>query len=102
MTISQQHHHAILTPQPDKIDQTRALLEECAERVRARKHEGGPLSWCASYDEEKRVFCVEALFPDQAAVAFHQANIQDIVARFGPMMAARPETVIRAVFSIVA
>ncbi|MCA9676391.1 MAG: hypothetical protein H6722_29840 [Sandaracinus sp.] len=101
MSDSKQHHHVTLVPQPDQIEAARALLVQCAERVSAKRKEGGPLSWCASYDETKRTFYVDALFADEAAVAFHQANIRDLLAGFGAIMAARPETVIRPVFSLV-
>lgn len=101
MSDARQHHHVILVPQPDKVEAARKLLEQCAERVAAKKSENGPLAWSAAYDEENKRFLVEALFADEAAVKFHQANIGDLVAAFAPMMAARPETIIRPVFALV-
>ena len=94
-----QQHSVTLTPRPEHIAATRDLLEQCAARVVARRDEGGPLAWSAAFDSARGCFQVEALFADDAAVAFHQANIKDLVAQFGTMMAARPETVIREVFA---
>lgn len=99
MSDTRQHHHVTLVPQGDKVEQTRDLLVQCAERVKAKPGQG-PTSWCASYDADQGCFYVEALFPDDTAVAFHQGNIQDLVAQFGALMAARPETIIRPVFTI--
>ena len=70
--VSQQHHHVILTPRADKIDETRGLLRECARLVAARKAENGPTSWCFGFDDATKAFFVEALFPSQDAVAFHR------------------------------
>ncbi len=67
MPISTQHHHVTLTSQPDKATETRELLARCA------------------------------LFETQEAVDFHVANVADIVANFGPLMAAPPETIITPV-----
>lgn len=97
-TVSTLHHHVILTPRPDQVDATRELLLECARQVSLKKDENGPSSWWASFDEEKGAFLVEALFANQEAVQFHQGNIGPIVKRFGALMAAPPETVVRAVF----
>lgn len=98
----QQHHSVTLIPKADKIGAARDLLEQCAARVAARKAEGGPASWSAAFDAETGRFYVEAAFQNSAAVAFHQANIEDLVRQFGSMMAARPETIVRPVFSLVA
>lgn len=95
--MTRQHHHVTLTPQPDKIDKARELVMRCEERVSARREENGPRSWFASYDPERKQFYIEALFDNDAAVAFHQDNIKDIVGAFGALMAARPETVIHQV-----
>ena len=95
--MTKQHHHVTLTQQPDKIDDARELIMQCEERVSARRRENGPQSWFASFDPDRKQFHIEALFDNDAAVAFHQNNIKDIVDAFGTMMAARPETVIRHV-----
>jgi len=97
-TASMLHHHVTLTPRPDQVDATRELLHECATQVLLKKDENGPSSWWSSYDEVRGVFFVEALFADEDAVQFHQGNIQPIVERFGALMAAPPDTVVRAVF----
>ena len=95
--VPQQHHHVILTPRADKIDETRGLLRECARLVAARKAENGPTSWCFGFDEATKAFFVEALFPSQDAVAFHQSNVAPTVKQFGALMAKPPETIIRPV-----
>lgn len=100
MNNTMQHHHVKLTPQADKLSETRELLLECAQQVALHKHENGPSSWCATYDETAQVFYVEALFADEQAVKFHQANISDIVKRFGSVMAKPPETMILHVFAV--
>lgn len=97
MTISAQHHHVTLTSQPDRAFETRELLAQCAERVASKKADNGPVSWCASAGDDDGVFFVNALFETQEAVDFHVANIADIVANFGPLMAAPPETIITPV-----
>ncbi|MBI1349738.1 MAG: hypothetical protein GC156_01300 [Actinomycetales bacterium] len=99
MSTTSQVHHVTLIPQADKVEQTRALLVQCAERVAAARPDNGPLAWRASFDEEVGALIVDAIFPDEEAVAFHQANIKDIVATFAPMMAAPPITEIRMVFT---
>jgi quinol monooxygenase YgiN len=95
-----QHHHVILVPQSDKVAAARALLEQCGARVAEKRPANGPLSWSASFDAEKGCFYVDALFASDEAVKFHQANIQDLLAGFRPMMAAPPQTIIRPVFTI--
>jgi quinol monooxygenase YgiN len=97
MTISTQHHHVTLTAQPAKASETRELLAQCAQRVTPKKSENGPVNWCASAGDDDGVFFVDALFENQGAVDFHAANIADIVANFGPLMAAPPQTIITAV-----
>ncbi len=99
MTHTRQHHYVTLAPRADQIDAARDLLERCAKQVALKQSENGPTSWCACYDEHKKVFVVAALFPSQEAVAFHQANIQSLLREFGPMMAAPPETTIQRVFA---
>ena len=101
MTNTTQHHHVTLTPRADQIEAARDLLVRCAAQVALKQSEGGPTSWCAIFDESRKVFLVEALFPSQEAVAFHQANIQGLLKEFGPMMAAPPETIIQPVFAAV-
>lgn len=99
MTISAQHHHVTLTSQPDKASETRELLAQCAERVASKQPESGPVSWCASAGDDDGVFFVDALFESQEAADFHVANIADIVAKFGSLMAAPPQTVITPVLA---
>lgn len=98
MTISTQHHNVTLTCQPDKVSETRELLAQCAERIASKQPENGPVSWCASAGDDDCVFFIHALFETQEAADFHVANIADIVAHFGSMMAAPPATVITPVF----
>jgi quinol monooxygenase YgiN len=98
MTISTQHHYATLTCQPDKASETRELLAQCAERVASKQPENGPVSWCASTGDDC-VFFIHALFETQEAADFHVANIADIVASFGPLMAAPPATIITPVLA---
>lgn len=97
MTISTQHHHVTLTSRPDKASEARELLAQCAERIASKRPENGPASWCASAGDADGVFFVDALFESQEAADFHVANIADIVANFGPLMAAPPQTVITRV-----
>lgn len=101
MSDSPQHHHVILAPRPDAVDAARELLVRCAERVAAKKAQNGPSSWSASWDENAGHFVVEAVFPSEDAVRFHQENIKDLVANFGSMMAAPPRTVISRPFAAV-
>ena len=98
MPNTMQHHHVTLRPKADQIEATRVLLLECAMLVANRKAENGPLSWCASFEEAAQVFSVEALFPNQEALAFHQENIQSVLRKFAPCMVAPPETIVRKVF----
>lgn len=95
-----QHHHVILIPQKDKLEEARDLLLQCAKQISLKRSENGPVSWCASFDEDKKHFHVDALFPSQEAVEFHVNNIQFIVNQFGKLMAAPPETTVKSVFSI--
>lgn len=99
MPTTMQHHHVTLSPKGDKVETTRELLVQCAAKVAERRAENGPTSWCTSFDEEKGVFYVEALFAGEEAVKFHQQNIQAIMKAFGPCMAAPPATIIRMVFA---
>ena len=97
MADSMQYHHVTLKPKADRLEETRKLLLQCAVQVLAHKPKG-PLTWCASFDEENQVFLVEALFPNQEAVAFHQNNIKAQLRAFSTCMAAPPETVQHEVF----
>ncbi len=98
MVNSMQHHHVVLVPQADKINEARELLLQCERQVALKQSEDGPSSWCASFDEDKQHFHVDALFLNQQAVEFHQDNIQSIVNDFGKIMAAPPQTQIKSVF----
>ena len=95
--MSAQHHHVTLTSKPDKATEARELLAQCAERVASKRAENGPVSWCASAGGEEGVFFVDALFETQEAADFQVANVADIVANFGLLMAAPPETIITPV-----
>ncbi len=86
-----------MTSQPDKASETRELLARCAQRITAKKAENGPVSWCASAGDDDGVFFVNALLETQEAVDFHVANIADITANFGPLMAAPAQIVITRV-----
>ena len=100
MTDTMQHHHVVLVPQEDKIHEARELLMQCEKQVSLTRSDGGPISWCASFDETRKHFFVDALFVSQQAVEFHQNNIQQIVNHFGKIMASPPETTVRSVFTI--
>lgn len=97
MNTNAQHHHVILAPKLDCIDQARDLLLECASQI-ALHAPNGPSSWSASFDEEKQVFHIDALFPDADEVVFHQENILSLTQQFASMMAAPPVIEIRQVF----
>lgn len=97
MNPTAQHHHVILTPKAECIEQARDLLIECASQI-ALHAPNGPSSWDASYDDEKKVFHIDALFPDQDEVVFHQENILSLTQQFASMMGAPPVVEIRAVF----
>lgn len=98
MQHTMQHHHAILRVKADQVEATRVLLLECALLVADRKGENVPLSWFASFDESTLAFHVEALFPNQEAIAFHQENIQPLLKKFDDCMVAPPATTVREVF----
>lgn len=89
-----EHQHVTITPQPDKVDETRDLLNQVAELVTSKQPDNGPTSWWASISEDGRQFFVEALFENQEAVEFHQANIADVFAQFFDVVAEPPETII--------
>jgi quinol monooxygenase YgiN len=97
--MSRQHHHVTLAPRPDKIAETRELLTRAEELVTSKQPENGPTSWCASVSEDGEKFFVAALFENQEAVDFHQANLADIVEEFGAMVAAPPEYTIGTVIA---
>ncbi len=46
------------------------------------------------------MFFIHALFETQEAADFHVANMADIVANFGSMMAAPPASIITPVFVV--
>lgn len=101
MSITIEHHHVVLKPKLDCINEARDLLFQCATQIQERKSEGGPISWVVSYDESNDVFLIDAIFEDAQAVKFHQENIQEIVKNFSAYMAAPPVTTIRHPFCIV-
>ena len=100
MTDTMQHHHVILIPLDSKLEETRNLLLECSKLTSLKRDEGGPVSWSASYDENKKYFFVDALFSSQKAVDFHHENMGPLLKNSGELLAARPETIIKHVFSI--
>lgn len=100
MNDTMQHHHVILIPQEKKLTETHNLLLECAKQISLKKDENGPTSWCASYDESKKHFFVDALFSNQEAVEFHQNNMKPILKNASELLSEPPETIVRDVFSI--
>jgi len=50
---------------------------------------------------QRQHFTVERGSPSDEAVKFQEANIKDLLVSFGPMMGAKPETVIHRVFASV-
>ena len=100
MNDTMQHHHVILIPRENKLAEARNLLLECAKLISLKRNENGPTSWCASYDENKKHFFVDALFSSQEAVEFHQNNMEPILKNAGELLAAPPETIVKHVFSI--
>jgi hypothetical protein len=100
MTNTMQHHSVTLIPHENKVNETRELLLQCARQIASKKHENGPISWSASFDENKKHFFVDALFPNQESVIFHQNNIKSIVKNFSTLMAVPSETIIKGVFTI--
>ncbi|PSU45409.1 hypothetical protein C9J12_22875 [Photobacterium frigidiphilum] len=99
MNDTMQHHHVTLIPRGNKVTETYELLLQCAKQVSLKKNENGPISWCASYDENKKHFFVDALFPSQEAVEFHQKNLKPILENASELITAPPETIVRHVFS---
>lgn len=97
-TSSRQHHEVTFTPMPAQVEAVRELLVRCAAQV-TRQPGVGPSSWCASFDEARQVFLVEAYFPSQSAALNHMVNLQGLLKEFAPLLAAPPQTVIRHVFA---
>ena len=89
-----EHQHVTITPQPDKVAETRDLLDQVAELVKSKKAEGGPISWSASISEDGKQFFVDALFEDQKAIEFRQTNIAELFMKFFDLVAAPPQTII--------
>ncbi|QFU22383.1 hypothetical protein FM038_009590 [Shewanella eurypsychrophilus] len=100
MSDTMQHHHVILIPLDNKLEETRNLLLECAKLTSLKRAEGGPVSWCASYDENKKHFFVDVLFSSQKEADFHHENMGSLLKNSGELLAARPKTVVNYVFSI--
>ncbi len=95
-----QHRQAIMTPKPEKIQEVRELLIQCEKQISLRKAEGGPISWCASFDETTNQFFVDSIFANEDALAFHQNNIGPILKGVPPLLAAPLQTTIHTVFAI--
>ncbi len=98
MSETMQHYHVTIIPKADKIAEVRELLIETEKQISLKKAENGPVSWSVSFDETENKFVIDALFPNQEAVTFHEKNIESIVNQVGPLMAAPPEMIIRSVF----
>lgn len=92
-----EYQHVTVTPQPDKVAEVRDLLDQVAALVTAKKAENGPMSWCATVSDDGKQFFVEALFENQEAIEFHQANIGDVFVKFFDLIAEPPETTILSV-----
>lgn len=95
-----QHRQATMIPKPDKIEAIRELLIQCEKQIALKKAEGGPISWCASFDETTNQFFVDSIFSDEQALAFHQNNIGPILKNIPNLLAAPLETRIYSVFTI--
>ena len=94
------HRQAIMIPKPDKVAEVRELLIQCEKQISLKKAEGGPISWCASFDETANQFFVYSIFSNVEALAFHQNNIGPILKGIPSLLAAPIETTIHAVFTI--
>ena len=101
MSDTIQHRHAIMIPKQDKIDEIRALLTQCAHQITAKKAEGGPISWCASFDEASNRFFVDSIFANEADLAFHQKNIGPILKGMFDLLEAPPEATVHTVFATI-
>ena len=100
MSDTMQHRHAIMIPKPDKIAEIRELLIEVEKQISLRKTDGGPVSWCASFDEATSRFFVDSIFANEEAPTFHQNNIGPILKGIAPLLAAPLETTVAPVFAI--
>ena len=100
MNNTTQHRQAIMTPKPDKIEEIRELLIKCAQQISSRKADGGPISWCASFDETTNRFFVDSIFASEDALKFHQKNIGPILKDVPPLLAAPLETTLYSVFAV--
>lgn len=95
-----QHRQAMMIPKPDKVAEVRELLIQCEKQISLKKAEGGPISWCASFDETANQFFVDSIFSNEDALAFHQNNIGPILKGIPSLLVAPIETTIHAVFTI--
>ncbi|MGR3290999.1 MAG: putative quinol monooxygenase [Paracoccaceae bacterium] len=94
-----QHHQTILKVKPEHMADFKSMLIQCEKQVLEKQAEGGPVNWSCTEDPEQAHFVIFALFPDDAAVAFHQSNIKSYVEGSMHMLAGPPETIIRGVFA---
>lgn len=101
MNDTMQHRHAIMSPKPGKIAEIRDLLIQCEKQITLKKAEGGPISWCASFDETTNQFFVDSIFSNEEALTVHQNNIGFILKNFATLLVAPPETTIRSVFTTI-
>ena len=92
-----QHHQGVLKVKPEHMADFRNMLIKCEKLVLEKQSEGGPINWSCTEDQERAQFDIFALFPDDAAVGFHQSNIKIYIEGSMHMLAAPPETIIRAV-----
>lgn len=100
MNTTMQHHHVILVPQQDKKAETHELLLRCAKQVSLMKEQNGPASWCASFDDEKQHYYIDALFISQQALEFHQQNLKEILKQADELLVSPPQVIVKKVFSI--
>ncbi len=101
MNNTMQHRHAIMIPKPDKVAEVRELLIKCEKQISLKKGEGGPVSWCASFDEGSNQFIVDSIFSNEEALTFHSNNIGPILKNLPPLLTTPPETAVHLVFTIV-
>ena len=84
---------------PDKIEEVRDLLIQCAEQISLKLNEGGPDAWFATFDEETNQFYLDSVFANDEALAFHQNNVGPILKNMPPLLATPLDTTINTVFT---
>jgi quinol monooxygenase YgiN len=93
------HHQGVLKVTPEHMAEFRDMLIKCEKLVLEKQSEGRPINWSCTEDREQGQFDIFALFPDNAALDFHQKNIKSYIEGTIHMLAAPPETIIREVFA---